>query len=122
VIRKGNSVAATQGTVGRVEVLRFRLQKPYRSSRFAAASRELDGVIAKVASQLKGRVASRSTVQLAGRRARSYQVDYGGDKVEQIAFVLDDRTEYQLLCRRKSSEPSLPCRGLFSSFRLLPRE
>lgn len=118
MIRKGNSLAATQGAVDRVEVLRFTLQKPFRAALFTAASRELDGVIARIASQLKGRVARRSTVQLAGRRARSYQVDYGASKTEQIAFVLEDLAEYELLCRRKISEPSLPCDGLFSSFAL----
>jgi hypothetical protein len=118
VVRKGNSVAASLGSVDRVEVLRFRLLKPYRADRFAAASRELDGVIKQIARQLSGHVASRATVELAGRRARSYRIDYGQNRTEEIAFVLDSLTEYQLLCRRRSVDPNASCQLLFSSFEL----
>ena len=99
-------------------MVRFTLQKEYRPSLFQAASGELDRVIAGIAKQLAGTVASRSTVQIAGRRSRSYRVDYDGDKTEQIAFVLEGRTEYELLCRRKLAEPSTACDTLFASFTL----
>jgi hypothetical protein len=118
VVRKGDSVAASLGRVDRVEVRRFRLQKAYRPDRFAPASRELDGLIARIARQLSGRVATRATVELAGRRARSYRVDYARHMTEEIAFVLDGVTEYQLLCRRRTADPNAPCRLLFSSFTL----
>jgi len=118
VAHKGNSVAASLGAVDRVEVRRFRLLKAYRPSRFAAVSRELDGVIVRLARQLSGHVATRATVQRAGRRTRSYRIDYGGDRTEEMAFVLDGRIEYQLLCRRKTTEPDDACKQLFSSFAL----
>ncbi len=57
-------------------------------------------------------------MQLAGRRARSYRVDYGAGKTQQIAFVLVGRIEYELLCRRKTTEPEDACKQLFSSFAL----
>jgi hypothetical protein len=116
VVRKGNSVAAVNGAVDRIEVLRFTLEKPYRPALFAAASRELDGVVTRLAHQLSGRVADRATARLTGRKARSYRIDYGPGKTQQIAFVLDGRTEFQLLCRRKSSASDSVCAQLFSSF------
>jgi hypothetical protein len=118
VVRKASSVAATHGPVDRIEVMRFRLVKEYRPQRFAAASHELDTVIGRIAKQLSGRVASRQTIQLAGRRSRSYRIQYGKGTTQEIAFVLDGRTEYQLLCRRGTAEPEDACAQLFSSFAL----
>jgi hypothetical protein len=118
VSRTASSAAASSGPVDRIEVLRFRLEKTYRPALFAAAARELDGVIERIAAQLHGRVVSRSTVELAGRRARSYRLLYGAGKTQEIAFVLDGETEFELLCRRRSSEPSASCTQLFTSFAL----
>ena len=58
---------------------------------------------------------SSSTIEVDGRKARSYTIDYGG-KTEQIVFVLEDKTEYELLCRRATSASSSTCDQLFSSF------
>ena len=44
-----------------------------------------------------------TTSEVAGRKARSYTIDYGPGKTQEIAFVLDGRNEYQLLCRRGAS-------------------
>jgi hypothetical protein len=118
VSRSSGSTAASSGPVDRVEVLRFRLEKTYRPALFAATARELDGVIARIAAQLHGRVVSSSTVELDGRRARSYRLLYGAGKAQEIAFVLDGEIEYELLCRKRSSEPPVACTELFGSFTL----
>jgi hypothetical protein len=109
--------AASHGAVDRVEVTRFRLVKPYRPALFAAAARELDGVAVRLAEQLHGEVAARSTVTAAGGKARSYRIDYA-DKTTEVTFVLGGRREYQLLCRRASDGDDAACRLLVRSFRL----
>ena len=118
VVRKGPSVAAVDGDVDRVEVLRFTLEKTYRPELFAAASKELDGVVSRLAGQLSGKVSSRSTSEVAGRKARSYTIDYGPGKTQEITFVLEGRNEFQLLCRRSSSASNDTCAQLFSTFAL----
>jgi hypothetical protein len=117
--RKERLAVAAEGAVDRVEVRTFRLVKPYQPRLFAAAARELDAVVDRLAKQLRGRVAGRTTVTVAGRKARSYRVDYDG-KVQEITFVLDDRREYQLLCRRTADAADDACRGLVESFALRP--
>ena len=111
------SAAAVSGDVDRVEVRTFQLVRPYRVSRFGAAARELDSVIARIAAQLRGHVMQRRTIRVAGRRVRSYLIAYDG-KLQQITFVLDGRQEHQLLCRRPADGPDGPCRLLLTSFGL----
>jgi hypothetical protein len=113
-----DTIAASSGTVDRVEVRTFRLTRPYDASRFRAAVRELDGVISGIASQLEGKVTSRRTVVVGGRKARSYVIAYDGDKTQEITFVLEGRQEYQLLCRRLASADDSFCRALLESFTL----
>jgi hypothetical protein len=110
--------AARHGSVDRIEVMTFRLVKPYRPELFAAAAGELDGVATRLADQLHGRVAARSTVTAAGGKARSYRIDYDDGKTTEVTFVLSGRREYQLLCRRRSGSDDGACRQLVSSFRL----
>jgi hypothetical protein len=117
VVRKGPSVAAVNGDVDRVEVVRFTLEKPYKVALFAAAAKELDGVAGRLAGQLSGKVASSSTSEVGGRKARSYTIDYGG-KTQELAFVLAGRNEFQLLCRRDASAANDSCAQLFSTFAL----
>jgi hypothetical protein len=114
---KVTGAAATHGSVDRVEVMTFRLVKPYRPELFDAAARELDGVAVRLAEQLHGKVAARSTVTAAGGKARSYRIDYDG-KSTHVTFVLGGRREYQLLCRRPSDGDDAACRLLVRSFRL----
>jgi hypothetical protein len=109
---------ATQGPTALVEVQQFTLEKPYRVARFAAVSRELDGDASTLARQSSGKLVSRATRQIAGRKTRYYSIDYGPGKRYEIAFVLDGLREYQLLCRRVSSASDSPCSQLFSSFSL----
>ncbi|HZO98149.1 MAG TPA: hypothetical protein VFB42_12330 [Gaiellaceae bacterium] len=101
----------------RVEVSVFRLVRPYDPSRRAAAARELDGVAARLARQLHGRVSARSSVRVAGLDGRAYTVDYER-RVEEITFLLDGRREYQLLCRRAEGGDDGACRRLVASFEL----
>jgi hypothetical protein len=115
VTHEQDTTAAASGAVDRVEVRTFELVRPYDASRFAAAARELDGVISRIASQLDGKVTGRATVEVAGRKARSYTIAYDG-KTQQITFVLRGRSEHQLLCRRLETGDDEPCRGLLSSF------
>lgn len=119
VSHSGNGAAASSGTVERIEVLRFTLERSYRPALFAATAHELDGDVDRIAAQLHGRVVDGSTVELAGRRSRSYRLLYGAGKAqEKIAFVLAGDTEFELLCRRRSSQPAASCTQLFQSFAL----
>jgi hypothetical protein len=110
-----DGAAATNGDVDRVEVVVFRLVRAYERARRAAVARELDRVASGVASQLKGSVRSKRSLQVGGRDARSYLIDFDG-KTEEITFALDDRREYQLLCRRAVGGGDEPCAELLRSF------
>ena len=118
VERKPTVVAASSGAVSRIEVSTFTLVKPYRPALFDASSRELDKVATELASQIAGEVVSSSTVSIGGRKARSYVVDYGETKSMTIAFVLQGKREYELLCRRTASQPDTVCAAFFESFTL----
>lgn len=103
-----------------VSVTIFRLKHPFRPALWPRAVRELDGVAAGLADQLRGS-STGSTVTVAGRRARRYDISFerGGDTyVERITFVLDGSREYQLLCRYREGDDERPCAALGSSFRL----
>jgi len=117
-VRKGPSVAAVDGDVNRIEVVRFTLEKPYKPALFAAASRELDGVASRLATQLQGKVTSSSTSEVGGRKARTYTIDYGTGKTQEITFVLEGDNEFQLLCRRDANASNDPCAQLVSTFAL----
>jgi hypothetical protein len=107
--------AAASGGVNLVEVRTFELERPYDAKRFAAATRELDSVISRLAAQLRGQVTNRRTVVVDGRRSRSYVISYDG-KTQQITFVLVGRQEHQLLCRRSADGNDAPCADLLASF------
>jgi hypothetical protein len=99
-------------------VLHFTLEKPYRVARFAAVARELDRDAAGLAKQNSGRVVKRLTMQVTGRKTRYYMIDYGSGTTEEIAFVLEAKNEYQILCRRSSSASDASCTQFFASFAL----
>ncbi len=121
VTRETNAVAAAPGAVDRLEVLRFTLERAYHASLLARTTRELDAVVARLAAQLSGRVVERSTARVAGAPAPYYRLDYPRGKTLEIAFVLRGTNEYELLCRRRTTEPVTDCKLLFSSFALLNR-
>jgi hypothetical protein len=117
VTHAAGPVAASSGPVDRVQVEVFRLVRAYRGELLVAASRELDRVAHRLAAGLGGRVASRVAARVAGHDARSYRIVYG-KRVDEITFVLDDRREYELLCRRSLEESDAFCRMLVESFEL----
>jgi hypothetical protein len=115
--RKAGIVRASDGAVDLVSVRTFPLLKTYRPGLFRAVSKELDGVASQLADQLGGQVGSSTTVTVAGRKARSYRIDYQG-KAQEITFVLRGKREFQLLCRRDVGAKSDACGLLVSSFAL----
>lgn len=99
----------------------YRLVKPYAPARFAAAARELDGVAGRLAAGRQGKVDSKRTLTVAGRKVRSYRIGYelGGDSLtQQVTFVLRNTTEWLLVCRRGTADPDEPCARLLTSFAL----
>jgi hypothetical protein len=118
VSRLGSAVSASSGPVDLVQARHFTLVKTYRPALFAETARELDRTAEQLARQNGGRVTSRGTRQIAGRKSRYYEIAFGKGKMEEIAFVLDGKDEYYLLCRRASSAADDDCTRLFSSFAL----
>jgi hypothetical protein len=95
-----------------VSVTQFPLLKAYDPSKFDAASKELDRVAAQLASKHGTTLSTRETTTVDGRRVRAYRFTAGGTDMR-IGFVLDGKTEYQLVC---SGDTAAPCDLLFSSF------
>lgn len=109
------AVAAYSGKA-RVSVTTYTLLKPYRPALFQAAAKELDGVAARLAAEAGETVTQRQTVVVAGRKIRAYR--FG---TMRIGFVLDGRSEYQLLCALETHrDPDGACALLFTSFALQP--
>lgn len=119
VTRTGTSIAAAHGS-GAVSVTTFRLTRTYRPQLWSKAVKELEGVAAKLAAQLRGSVVAARTVQAGGAAARQYDLAFtrNGDRlVERITFVLKGRREYELLCRFKAGKDDSACTSLQTSFR-----
>ena len=116
VVRSGQRVSAGSGS-SLVQVARFRLLKPYSAALFDRVEKELRVRMAAVAAQTSGRLAGSRVVTAGGVRSHSYDVEAGG-RVDQYTFVLRGMREYQLLCRRSSSDDDANCRLLLSSFRI----
>jgi hypothetical protein len=93
----------------RISVTTYTLQKPYSPALFAAASKELDGVAAKLAAAAGTALAEKQTVNVAGEKIRAYR--FG---TMRIGFVLFGKREYQLLCDSAGDA----CALLFKSFSL----
>jgi hypothetical protein len=118
-VRQPSSVTLSNGKVDLLQVTHFPLEKPYRIARFAAVSRELDGVADGLAKQDAGRVVKRLTMLVSGRKTRYYEIHYTAKKTtEEIAFVLSGSDEYQVLCRRPAAAADSTCSSLFASFGL----
>jgi hypothetical protein len=99
----------------------FRLVNPYRPSLFPRVVPELNGVAAKLATELRGRVTGRGNVTVAGLKARQYELAYARNGVrfrQTITFVLEDTREYQLICRRSAGTELDACGRLLHTFRL----
>jgi plasmid stabilization system protein ParE len=114
------SVEAAQGERA-VSVTVFPLKRAFRPALWPKVVQELDRVAASLADQLRGRVGAGTTVTVAERRARSYEIAFargGKSFVEQITFVLEGKREFQLLCRYPAGLDEPACAALGSSFRL----
>ena len=104
---------------GLAEVLTYQTVKRYEPDRFTEAAAELDRNAAQLARQQKGgKLVKKLTTQVAGRKVRWYQIDFGPGRTEELAFVFEGKTEYFLLCRRLTSDADTDCKNFFSSFRL----
>ena len=108
---------ASNGPIDRVQVNEFRLVHAYVHAKRVATARELDGVAARLAQQLKGKVSSRRTLEVNGLDARWYAIDHEG-LTEEFTFVLRRQHEYELLCRRATGADDTACRELLTSFRV----
>jgi hypothetical protein len=124
--RVQRGVVARPGADGGVLVsaTTFRLLKAYDPAEFARASAYLDGVAAKLARNAHGKLTGSETVKVSGRRVRAYRFTSssasGGSYDNRIGFVLQGRTEVQLLCRTPAGQGDQDgaCSLLFSSFDL----
>ena len=115
VTRTQNGVTAADG--GRlVEVSTFPLARAYTTSLFSAVAKELNARMDTLAHEGGGTVAPTKPVIVAGIRSHGYRVETAG-MVDEYVFVLRGKREFQLLCRRKSSDADDHCRLLLTSFR-----
>jgi hypothetical protein len=108
VATRADGAVARRGTA-LVSVSRFPLVKAYDPAEFAAVSRELDSLAARLAHQAGQQTATGQTTTVAGRKVRSYR--YGNRRV---GFVLEGKREYQLFCKPAGGA----CDLLYSSFTL----
>lgn len=116
VSRHGSQItAASDGAL--VEVSVFPLVKPYRASLFAAVTKELRARMDALAARQHGTVQQSGVAAPAGVRSHVWRL-VGGGHVDEYTFVLNGRTEYQLLCRRPAAGDDAPCRQLVATFAL----
>jgi hypothetical protein len=120
VLRDGETVTASGGDA-LVSVTVFQLARPYREAQWSRVVAELDGVAARLAERLGATVTERATRTVDGRRARVYSFEGARDGTRRIAFLLDGRSEYQLLCRWPDDgggDGEAACRQLLAGFAL----
>jgi hypothetical protein len=120
IVRTGREVRVSKG-LSLVSVTTFPLLRAFRPELWKEVSSELDRAAAELAAQQDGTVSEPRTVTIAGRRARRYDVDYrrdGKQLVERIAFLLQGKTEYLLLCRYELGGETRACERLLATFRL----
>jgi hypothetical protein len=98
-----------------LQVSTFPLIHPYTDALFTKVKSELDVRMHAVAKDAGGTVTGSKTVTVAGGRAHSYDVTAGKDVLE-YTFVLRGKKEYELLCRRPSSDSDTNCAQLLTSF------
>jgi hypothetical protein len=120
VTRTARSIQAAHG-LEVVSVSRFPLLRPFRAVLWPKVVPEIDRIAAGIASDQHGSVSTEVTVTIGREQARRYDIDYerGGRKlVERLGFVLQAKTEYELLCRFERGKSASACKVLFRSFRL----
>ena len=123
IVRSARQVQAAEGgkSLALVAVSRFPLLRRAGEHLSAKVVKELDRVATGVAAQQRGSIASSETTEIGGREARRYDIDYearGKQLVERLAFVLEGKTEYLLLCRFERDGDTEPCDELLRTFTL----
>jgi hypothetical protein len=119
VQRSGATLAAASGPVDLVSVTTFPLARRYEPKLWNKIVPALDRAAGQLAAQLHGRLTSRGTVVVAGRRARRYDIGYrraGRQLVERAVFVLEGRHEHELLCRFEAGGDDGACATLVRTF------
>jgi hypothetical protein len=107
-------VTATQGSE-LVQVATFPLLKTYDAKLFGRVATELRSRMLEIAHQTGGKLSGQRTVTADGVRSHAYDVTAGA-QTDEYTFVLSGKREYQLLCRRTSSNGSTFCAQLVKSF------
>jgi hypothetical protein len=123
VARSARQVQANAGShsAALIAVSRFSLLHVFRPALWKKVVHELDDAADAIARQQHGSVTSAKDVTIAGEQARRYKVAYdlhGRKLVEELAFVLRQKTEYLLLCRYEQGKSHDACDRLMSSFKL----
>jgi hypothetical protein len=119
-VERSPRVVQSSDGIDLVSVTRYPLVRAFRPELWETVVAELDRAAAGVAQQQNGRVVSSRTTTVAGRRARTYDIDYereGKQLVERITFVLRGKTEYYLLCRYDGGDTDA-CDRLLATFAL----
>jgi hypothetical protein len=109
-----NRVTASQGSQ-LVQVATFPLLKAYDAKLFDRVATELRSRMVDIARQTGGKLSGGRTVTADGLRSHAYDVT-AGSQIDEYTFVLSGKREYQLLCRRTSSDGSTFCVQLVQSF------
>jgi hypothetical protein len=112
VRRRVRAVEARDGSA-LVSVTTFPLARAFEPALWAQAVPELDRVARQLAATEHARLTTSMTTTLGGRKARVYLLVHDGVQ-EKLAFVLQDRREYQLFCHGAGGA----CDQLFGSFRI----
>jgi hypothetical protein len=99
------------------QVSSFPLVKTYSDALFDKVTTELAARMQVLAKQVGGSITGSGSVTVDGIRSHRYDVTVGGH-VDQYTFVLQDKREYQLLCRRNASSSDGFCARLLKSFKL----
>jgi hypothetical protein len=123
IVRSGRQVQAAEGgkSLALVAVSRFPLLRRAQDELGEKVVKELDRVATGIAAQQHGSIARSETIEVAGRQARRYDIDYearGKQLVERIVFVFRGKTEYFLLCRFEHDGDPKPCDELLRTFTL----
>jgi hypothetical protein len=116
--REAGAVTASNG-VNLMQVRVLPLVKRYRPAEYAKVVGELDRTALSLARQPQlpgGRLVQKRNELIAGRKVRAYRIDFNPGKTEELAFVLRDKTEYLLLCRRSTDGSDANCQRLFTTF------
>jgi hypothetical protein len=117
---KGVSVAPAGDEATLLAVYVLPLRAAFEPELWPQVVRELDGDADSLARGLGGKVEGRRSLDVAGLKGRQYDLAFRRDGVdlrERITFVLQDKREFELLCRWRADDGEPPeCDLLVESF------